>query len=139
MTRWAAEVHYQRTAKGDVELKVAFRDFSDVKTGAKKPDSDYAFSQAKGADGMFEFVVNSNFDPKGAAVEKLSVKSRWQNDGAGRADVTVTGGDAVQQVWFTECWDLALDRVHYTDTVGLFATEGDATACAYSTASFSAL
>jgi hypothetical protein len=124
-----AEVHYQRTAKGDVELKVAFRE----------PDSDYAFSQVKGGDGTFEFVVNSNFDPKSAALEKLSVKSRWQVDGAGRADVTVTGGDAVKQVRFTECWDVALNRLHYTDTLGLVATEGDATTCAFSTASFSSL
>ncbi len=123
------EVHYQRTAKDDVELKVGFRE----------PDSDYAFSQAKAGDGAFEFVVNSNFDTKTSALEKLSVKSRWHNDGSGRSDVTVTGGDAKTEVRFTECWDTVLNRSHYADTVGLFAKEGDEASCAFATPSFSTL
>ncbi len=129
-----AEVSYQRSRNGDVQLQIGFRDQT-----KGSPDSDYKFSQAVGGDGQFEFVVNSDFDRKSAKTERLAVKSRWHDDGSGRADVTIVGGDTQKEVRFTECWDKALARSHYADTVALFPAEGAATDCTFSDASFSAL
>ncbi len=133
-----AEVAYTRDAKKNVTLKIGFRQIGDTTSG-KSQDSDYAFAQAHEGDGEFEFVVANNFLTKGSAAETLTVKSRWHNDGVGRADVTVKGGDAKEEIRFTECWDASLNRLYYGDTVNLFPTEGEEKSCGYAEASFSAL
>lgn len=126
-----AEVTYSRNAKKDLEVKVGFR-------GELTP-SDYAYAQAEGGDGSFEFRVNADFATKTSAAELLTVKSRWHQSGAGRADVTGTGGDFTSEVRFTECWNTDFNRTHYTDTVGLFPAEGSAEACTFKEASFATL
>lgn len=126
----SAEVTYARNAKKDLEVKVGFRGDT---------PSDYAYSQVEGGEGSFEFRVASDFVTKTAAKERLTVKSRWLQTGAGRADVTGTEGDLTTEARFTECWNADLNRTHYADTLGLFPTEGSADACAFKDASFATL
>lgn len=125
-----ADVTYARNMNQDLDVKVGFR-------GATP--ADYAFSQLNDGDGSMEFIVASNFVTTSIKDETLTVKSRWHNDGTGRADVTGTGGDISNEVRFTECWDAQFNRSYYHDTLSLFPTEGAASACTFTAASYSGL
>lgn len=133
-----AVVTYTRTRTGDLTLAIDF-----VQTGAPnstvRTDSKYTFSQVENGPGHLEFVVNSNYVTRTAAEERLSIKSRWNWDGSGRSDVIGSEGDLTTPVQFTECWDSAHDRSYYNDTLGLFPTEGVASDCVFTEASFSRL
>lgn len=132
-----ALVRYTRTGL-DVTVDIAFQQVGNVNDTVRL-DSRYAFSQVERGEGSFEFVVDSNYDPKSAALERLTVKSRWHWDGEGRADVIGSGGDLSAAFRFSECWDNVLNRSYYGDTLGLFPTEGSESACAYAEASYSRL
>jgi hypothetical protein len=66
--------------------------------------------------------------------ETVNVASRWAADGAGRADITISGGDldpdpgAVSAV---ECWGADFARSYYSDSVEFKPTEGSANNCAF--------
>ena len=52
--------------------------------------------------------------------------------GAGRADITLTGGDLpFEKVSAVECWGSDFFQVYYEDSVGYASKEGDVSACAY--------
>ena len=74
-------------------------------------------------------------DSKATLLEDIEISSRWNSDGAGRADVTIAGGDVAaaigQPVTAIECWGGDFTRVYYNDTQGFQPTEGDVTACAF--------
>jgi hypothetical protein len=75
-------------------------------------------------------------ETKLTAPEDVHILSRWQADGAGRADITIAGGDlpaTIDVVEAVECWGTDFSRVYYDDSVDFAPTEGDATACAYDT------
>lgn len=82
-------------------------------------------------------VVESHgdIDPtKTTAAEDVFVVSRWRADGAGRADITIEGGDlpaTIPVVRAVECWGSDFSRAHYSDSVGFEPAMGDPTACAY--------
>lgn len=68
------------------------------------------------------------------AIEDVGVISRWHADGAGRADITLSGGDvpaSYGSVTASECWGSDFARVYYSDNVNYAPTEGNAAACAY--------
>lgn len=73
-------------------------------------------------------------DEGGTERENISIESQWRGDGAGRADITLTGGDLTpgMTVNAVECWDTGFYRVYYSDSVNYEVEQGDATACAYS-------
>ena len=73
-------------------------------------------------------------ETKMTAPEDVHIVSRWQADGAGRADITIAGGDlpaTMEMVEAVECWGTDFTRVYYDDSVDFAPTEGDASACAY--------
>lgn len=77
-------------------------------------------------------------DSKMTKLEDVTVNSQWRADGAGRADVSVSGGDlptTIPVVDATECWGSDFARVYYEDTVGFENTYGDASACVYTQSS----
>jgi hypothetical protein len=77
-------------------------------------------------------------DSKMTKLEDVTVNSQWRADGAGRADVTVSGGDlptTISVVDATECWGTDFARVYYQDSVGFEQTYGDASACVYTQSS----
>jgi hypothetical protein len=68
-------------------------------------------------------------------LEDLSIASQWNATGAGRADVTIAGGDvpeSLSPVLAVECWDRHYKQSYYNDSVGIEPTRGDATLCAFS-------
>ncbi|MFT3837429.1 MAG: hypothetical protein QM723_10585 [Myxococcaceae bacterium] len=133
-----AKVKYTRSNKGDVTVAIDF-----VQTGspndANRTNSSYTFSQAEQGDGHFEFVVDLNYVTTTAANERLSIMSRWHWDGSGRSDIIGSGGDISTPAQMTECWDVDHARTFYTDTLGIFATEGKAADCVFTEATYSRL
>jgi len=97
--------------------------------------ADYAYNQAadgRGGDMTFGLAANAGGGP---ANESAQLRSRWNADGAGRADGLVSGGDlGALQATASECWDTRFKRVFYTDSAVFSATEGLVTACAFADA-----
>jgi hypothetical protein len=95
--------------------------------------ADYAYAET--ADGGGDMTFNVTGDAGGTAkTEQITLRSRWQATGAGRADARLTGGDlAAPGAIASECWDTFFKRVYYTDNVNFAPTEGLADACAFRT------
>jgi hypothetical protein len=73
-------------------------------------------------------------DTKMTQLEDIVIDSRWQADGAGRADIVIAGGDIPADpgtVTAVECWGDDFKRNHYADSIGFEPSEGDAAACVY--------
>ncbi len=100
------------------------------------PDGDSLgqFTSRTFADGTAELEVKGlvDTDPGETALEDASISSKWRVDGAGRADVSVSGGDTVGGVRLdvTECWAADATRVYYADSLGLEPVFGAASNCA---------
>jgi hypothetical protein len=84
--------------------------------------------------GTLAFDAEANLVGGPEALEAGKVGSRWNQSGAGRADVELHGGDAPENARITECWDASFLRVFAQGPSpdGGVASEGDATACAFS-------
>jgi hypothetical protein len=95
--------------------------------------ADYAYNEtASGGDMTFSIGGNVG---GGAALESATLRARWRNNGEGRADGRVGGGDlGTVQATASECWDGGFKRVYYTDSVTFAATEGLEASCAFATA-----
>lgn len=91
----------------------------------------YAYREAADGAGNMVFSVFADTDDPGARPEEATVRSRWQADGAGRADLRLRNGDLQAQITAVDCWDNHFLRVFYSDSVQWQPTEGDASACAY--------
>jgi hypothetical protein len=95
--------------------------------------ADYAYNRA--LDGGGDMVFNIEGDAGGTALkEKITLRSRWQANGIGRADARLAGGDLADGATASECWDASFRRVYYADSVNFVPTEGDVSACAFATA-----
>jgi hypothetical protein len=73
-------------------------------------------------------------DTKTTELEDIVVDSRFRADGAGRADIAITGGDIPADpgvVSAVECWGGDFMRSYYSDSLELEPTEGEASACVY--------
>jgi hypothetical protein len=96
-------------------------------------DDDAVFHSDADGSGSFVFSVFLDLVAGGLGnrAELLQVSSRWTAALSGRADASVTGGDAGDVGYHaTQCWDAALTPVFTTSPD---ATSGDATACAFTT------
>jgi hypothetical protein len=92
----------------------------------------YEYSEAADGSGELEFNGEGDTDDPGTGWEKTTVRSRWKATGAGRGDISVTGGDiGLTTVSATECWSSSFLRVYYTDSVGWMPTEGAVASCAF--------
>lgn len=108
----------------------------DAELVPSRGDAWWAVTSTRAADGAGELVVNAHddIDEDGSRLEDVTVASRWRADGAGRADVTLSGGDLpghVAVVTAVECWDPDFYRSYYTDDAGHEPDEGDASACVF--------
>lgn len=134
-----ATFDYERDASDDVRIAVAFEKVRDEETG-ERIDADYAFTQeAGGGAGTFDFVIHKDIHNRGGALERLAIRSRWTAQGAGRADVRLSGGDLTGTVDASECWSTSFVRTWYRDSLGIWPEEGDEASCAFATAEYSAL
>jgi len=78
-------------------------------------------------------IEETNKDGK---LEDVVMHNRWAKDGAGRADVTISGGSMPILVKATECWSTVFDRSYYTDSAGLAPTVGNPASCVFPDAKF---
>lgn len=86
-------------------------------------------------DGGGDMVFDVNGDAGGtSAQEHITLRSRWQSNGAGRADARLTGGDLTSAAIASECWSTSFRRTYYTDNVNFAPTEGAVADCAFGTA-----
>ncbi|HEY3452319.1 MAG TPA: hypothetical protein VGK67_38600 [Myxococcales bacterium] len=139
------EYTYSRDEKLDVTVGVKFRQVKDDANPGTKVDADYAFAKADGGDGSFDFVVTKDMTDlpnNTAALERLSIRSRWHDDGAGRADVKASGGDIVGGYQVSECWGSGFLETYYSAGVTGQAPGqvlGVATDCVFAAAEYSTL
>lgn len=124
-------------AKGSVDVRYdlakAHLDLTLMSTDASGPViANYAYNEtADGGDMTFDFSANAGGT---SLLETATLRSRWLQTGAGRADARITGGDlGAIQVTASECWDASFGRVYYMDSNNFAATEGTQSACAFAT------
>jgi hypothetical protein len=110
---------YSRPAAGaDANIAVTFHQVMDKDTGMRI-DAQYAFVQTPASGGSFQFTLTKNEILTTAALETLTVRSRWQQTGAGRSDVKMVGGDlAATEATVNECWDSNFASVYMTNSYG---------------------
>ena len=123
-------------AKGSVDVRydLAKRHLDLTVMAPDGGSLDYAYNQAAdgGGDMTFDLNLNAGGTP---LLETLTLRSRWLNTGAGRADARVAGGDLGQlQITASECWNTMFARVFYKDSNNFAAAEGAESACAFATA-----
>jgi len=84
--------------------------------------------------GSLVFDAEANLVGGPEALEAGKVGSRWIPSGAGRADVEVHGGDALDGGRLTECWDASFQRVYAQGVSpdGGVGSDGDPAACVFS-------
>jgi hypothetical protein len=105
-----------------------------------KSDEWYTVKSQSNADGTGTLKVDASADADDSNMtqkEDISILSQWNGTGAGRADITLTGGDVPAdpgKVTAVECWGSDFYRVYYSDSINYESTEGDASACAFSSA-----
>jgi hypothetical protein len=138
-------VKYARLdATSAVSVDASFRQVKDDKDPTKRVDADYRYKATPSQGGEFDFKLTQDwYKPSGStssALETLTIKSRWQESGAGRSDVKLSGGDLVGEATANECWDTSFAsrylRASYDPTMG-YGTE--ATDCAFTPAMYSSL
>jgi hypothetical protein len=95
--------------------------------------AEYAYDEAPDGGGtmVFAFDTDAGGTP---TLERATLRSRWQADGAGRADARLTGGDLTTEVLASECWNSSFRRVYYADSILFAQTEGDEAECVFATA-----
>lgn len=103
---------------------------------ALNPESFSVTSQAE-LDGTGSLRVDAKTDiddSKTTALEDVGIDSRFRADGAGRADIVISGGDIPSdpgRVSAVECWGADFARSYYADSVDFEPEQGDKTACVY--------
>ena len=111
--------------------------------GDKGRDATYHYSALAGQGGEFDFKVPQDmYKPAGGGsmLELVTVKSRWNEAGAGRSDVKLSGGDLTGEATINECWDATFLstflRLSYDPREGYGV---EATNCVFTPAGYSTL
>ena len=91
---------------------------------------EYTYNELQDTSGDFRFAIHGNLGQT-ALNEDAEITSTWLVTGAGRADVSITGGDlGATEVSATECWDTSFRRVFYADSNEWQPAEGSEADCA---------
>jgi hypothetical protein len=99
-----ADFTYSReSTSAEASIEVVFHQVKDAESG-QLVDANYLYKKRPNSGGNFEFTMKKNLI-LGAAVESLSINSRWAENGAGRSDARVKGGDLSTEATASECWD----------------------------------
>lgn len=94
-------------------------------------DAYYAFTSEQSGAGemLFGFVADLN---ETGTDEVMAVHSRWDDQGAGRSDSTVTAGDLGEtQAHISECWGADFAMVYHGDDAGWTEPSGDEALCSF--------
>jgi hypothetical protein len=102
-------------------------------------DAHYTVKSAANVDhtGRIDVQAHVDIDPSMMTkLEDVTVISRWDDTGAGRADITISGGDlpaSTPVVNAVECWGTDFMEDYYLDSVGFAPSAGALNACVYVT------
>ena len=132
------EFTYSRLSPvSQVEIDVTFTQVLD-RTTLQRVNARYSYVQAPGGDGMFRF---STFNQPGAiAILRVSIESRWKNNGAGRSDVQyIPNPTPIATATANECWNEFFLSVYFHETQDPSQDYGKETDCAFSPAEYSSL
>lgn len=139
------QVDYARaSATADTTVDAKFRNVAKDGNPAVRQDADYRYRASPGAGGSFEFGWDANIDPaytSRPAAERLTIKSRWLQTGAGRSDVRARGGDlGSAEAQVSECWDTGFTSQYLRYSWEAAPAYGvEATDCAFPSADYSSL
>lgn len=134
------QVTYRRPAPGaEVRVDASFRNVRDEEHVGQTTSADYRFAAVPGQGGTLEFAVSKDYVKATSATERLAIKSRWTETGAGRADVTLSGGDLANPATGSDCWDGAFKSVYSQASYDPAKNYGTESACAFVPASYSTL
>lgn len=110
---------------------------AEVKHTSDAESFDVTVTHNQDTSGAVDISAHGDIDaPKNGTLEDVVMHSRYEKDGAGRADVKVTGGNVTTMVVASECWDTTFARSYYTDSAGYKPTSGNPLTCAFPQASF---
>lgn len=118
-----------------VSATVGFGDLA--ADGSIPADGAYHYEQTRDVGGLMDLAILGDIsEPENGTEETLIIRSRWQDDGQGRADAYVTGGDAGALVYTeSDCWNEAHSTVYFQNNFEL-VTEGDPQLCAFAEPDF---
>ena len=126
-------VEYDYDANG-VAATASFQDYGTL--NGPKFDALYAYDEDYAGAGEMDLAWLENVGGS-SAEELLTMRSRWQEDGAGRSDATASGGDLSEAgATASECWGTDFHTDYWTDTFGLYEPEGAETDCVFASAEF---
>jgi hypothetical protein len=98
-------------------------------------DYHYAYTAAADGGGDMVFQVHADTEDVGSAAEDATLRSRWLPGGAGRADLSLTGGDlGTSTATGSQCWSEMFRSVYEQFSFDATLTAGDPAACAFATA-----
>jgi hypothetical protein len=124
----------------DVIVSVTFEKVKDDEVPGALVDATYDYVATPSDGGNFQFTISKDAIPTTTAIETLSVRSRWQQTGAGRSDVKYQGGDLATPATANECWDASYASVFLTNSYGDPAKMwGAESACVFPTADYAQL
>ena len=113
----------------------AFRGFKDAGSADEPLDVDYLYGNLIGETNLtfFNFVTAGDIITDTSALETLNVRMAFLNQADGRAEVTVTGGDAAGSGYAYECWDNAINQTYLElgdgVNVSILPIGGDSSLC----------
>lgn len=91
----------------------------------------YAYDESPDGSGDMTFDIHANVGGT-AALEEVTMRSRWLATGEGRGDARITGGDlGSDQAIASECWSTTFLETYYTDNQNFQPTMGDLSSCAF--------
>jgi hypothetical protein len=135
----ASFVYSRPSATEDATISVDFHQVKDDETGMRV-DATYDYVEHPGNGGNFQFTMVKDAIPTTPALETLSVRSRWQETGAGRSDVKMQGGDLASEATANECWDANFASTFMTNSYGDTAKDWGAEAdCVFTPAEYATL
>ena len=105
-------------------------------------DFGYAYDRNPDGSGSFEFLTFEDIhdDVSMTLQEKLTVRSRWNTSGAGRADYEASEGNLSSAVTGNECWDTSFNSQYVNASWDSSQNYGvEATDCAFTSAEYSSL
>jgi hypothetical protein len=139
-----ADIRYSRvSAQAAATVEADFRNVKDDERPGTRVNADYRYKETPGTGGEFDFAIDKNLDkdPNRPAIEHLTIKSRWGQSGAGRAEVKVSGGDVgATPATVSECWDANFASQYLDISFAPTYGYGSVSACgAFSTPVYSSL
>jgi hypothetical protein len=133
-----ATYNYSRLPGATATVNASFKQIMD-KEKNKLVDVEYAYIHHLGGSGTMDFSYDAAAQ-LGMPDGRASVRSRWQANGAGRADATLSSSTLPMPATASECWNARFDSMYFKRSWAPLLDYGnEATDCVYTSAEFSKL